>query len=95
VDRTVVPYSRFLELRERLERVRAALTRQPAAPPLGDSLRAQPIVIDCEAIRDKRCGTESASRGSAEPVSVEIPSRPRRSRAIVEQPPQTATLDDG
>jgi hypothetical protein len=39
MSETVVPYQRFLEIRQRRERVTAELTKQPFAPAAGDAFR--------------------------------------------------------
>ena len=56
---TVVPYARFLEIRQRRRRVVAELTQQVVAAPNGDSLDRQPVTIDSEALRVEHCGTRS------------------------------------
>ena len=57
---TIVPYARFLEIRQRRQRVAAEMTRQAIATPNGDSRDGQPAIIDCEAVSDEHCGTRSA-----------------------------------
>jgi hypothetical protein len=53
---TVVPYARFLEVRQRRHRVVAELRH----PSLGNRLRTdrpRPLIVDAEPSRDKQCGT--------------------------------------
>jgi hypothetical protein len=53
---TVVSYERFLEVRQRRQRVVAEFIH----PSLGNLVRAdrpRPLIIDAEPSRDKQCGT--------------------------------------
>lgn len=54
---TVVPYERFLEIRQRRERVVAEPAPRPGSRPNGDSHDGEPPTIDCADLIDKRCGT--------------------------------------
>jgi hypothetical protein len=63
----VVPYARFLEICRRRERVLADLTHEAVTTANGDAVSARPPTIDCEAVSDKHCGTESGpTTGRAE-----------------------------
>jgi len=55
-----IPYSRFLEIRRRRQRVAAELTRPAVATANGDSLNGLLVTIDCEALSDEHGGTRSA-----------------------------------
>jgi hypothetical protein len=57
---TLVPNARFLEVRQRRQRVRLELARPPAAPaPPGGPLRHPLSASDRETLDDERCGTRS------------------------------------
>jgi hypothetical protein len=56
----IVPYSRFLEIRQRRQRVAAELTRQAVSTANGDSSAGHLVTIDCEARSDGDGGTRSA-----------------------------------
>jgi hypothetical protein len=55
----IIPYSRFLEIRQRRRRMLAELTQQVTATPGGVPLRSQPVTIDCEAVGDEHREAES------------------------------------
>jgi hypothetical protein len=57
---TIVPYARFLEIRQRRRRVVEELARRDIATPNGDSPDAQPVTIDDAALGDQHCGTRTA-----------------------------------
>lgn len=56
---TVVPYLRFLEIRQRRQRVAAELARRPGSSCNGESSDGEPLTIDCEALGDEHCGTRT------------------------------------
>jgi hypothetical protein len=57
---TIVPYARFLEIRQRQQRVMAELTRHPVAAPNGDATVDEP----------RRLNAPDERRGLAPPTSV-------------------------
>lgn len=69
---TVVPYERFLEIRQRRTRVVTELARRPGSFANEVSRDGEPLTIDCEALIDKHCGTDADSRRVApeEPVGL-------------------------
>jgi hypothetical protein len=63
----IVPYARFVEIRQRRQRVAAELARGVATPN-GDSLDAQSVTVDAESRSDEQCGTrEAPTRSSPAP----------------------------
>ena len=58
MSNTIVPYARFLEIRQR-RRFVEELARRAVAAPTGDSTDAQPVTIDDAALGDEDCGTRT------------------------------------
>ncbi|MGE5243521.1 MAG: hypothetical protein ACM3SQ_04775 [Betaproteobacteria bacterium] len=56
---TVVSYERFLEIRQRRERVVAELARQPGPFVNRDSRDGELTTIDCKPVIDTHCGTRT------------------------------------
>jgi hypothetical protein len=57
---TVVPYERFVEIRQRGKRMAGELAAQHEAMLNGDSRDGcEPPTIHCEALIDKHCGTRT------------------------------------
>jgi hypothetical protein len=59
MSNTIVPYARFLEIRQR-RRFVEELARRAVAAPTGDATDAQPVTIDDAALGDDHCGTRTA-----------------------------------
>ena len=59
---SVVPYERFVAIRQRRERVVAELARQSGSTRGEESCDAAPVTIDCEPVIDEHCetGTQTA-----------------------------------
>ena len=66
----IIPYVRFLEIRQRRQRVAAELTRPAVATANGDPLNGLLVTIDCEALSDEHGATRStlATSGAADCV---------------------------
>lgn len=56
---TVVPYERFVEIRQRGKGMAGELAARHGAMPNGDSRDGEPPTIHCEALIDKHCGTRT------------------------------------
>jgi hypothetical protein len=56
---SVVPYERFVEIRQRRTRVVAELALPPGSMRDEDPRDAPPVTIDCEAVIDTDCGTRT------------------------------------
>jgi hypothetical protein len=64
---TVVPYTRFLEIRQRRQRVFANQpTLQPVGTPNDGPRRRETMTIKCEARSDEQCGTRPVMATGAE-----------------------------
>jgi hypothetical protein len=67
---TIVPYARFLEIRDRRQRVQADLNHIVVAPPPTDEpLEPQPPIIECQVATNQRCGTVAAVAEEALTIS--------------------------
>jgi len=56
----IITYSRFLEIRQRRQRVATELTRRAVATANGDSPGGHPVTIDCEVFSDEHGGARPA-----------------------------------
>ena len=66
---SLVPYARFLEIRQRRADVRAEISRQPVAPPPVDSREREVVVIDCEGVADKSGRAPSPTPSPVSPLT--------------------------
>ena len=63
---TIVLYTRFLEVRQRRQRVVTELARQPVATPNGHSHDGQAVTLDRAAVAaNQSCGTRSTPATSS------------------------------
>src|SRR5437660_3496982 len=69
----IVPYARFVEIRQRRQRVAAELARRDVATPNGDSLDALSVTVDDEPRSDEHCGADGPEVRT--PVCREAPTR--------------------
>ena len=64
---TVVPYERFLEIRQRRNRVATKLTAQPVQAMIEEVLDHHAVLVDCTAPNNEQCGTRNV------PVDPNVP----------------------
>jgi len=55
----IVPYARFLEVRQRRQGAVTEPARQPVATPHGHSRDGDAVTLDCAAVASQSCGTRS------------------------------------